>query len=63
MDNKPVIVTQVRGCAPDYHSLAVGLLDLVREAMRDPVFMAEYKQFQKEEERCSESSTTRALAH
>ena len=63
MAKQSIIVTQVRGCAPDYHSLAVGLLELVRESMRDPAFMAEYRQFQKEEEKCSGSSTTKALAH
>ena len=58
--DRSVVIAQVRGCAPDYHSLAVGLLELVRESMRDPAFMAEYRQFQKEEELCSESSTPRA---
>ena len=54
-----IIVAQVRNSPPDYHTLAMGLLELVKESMRDPVFMAEYKKYLKEEEKCSGSSTTR----
>lgn len=47
----PIISTQVRDCPPDYHTLAVGLLELVKESMRDPVFMAKYEEYLKEEEK------------
>lgn len=45
-----VTINQVRDSAPDMHTLAVTLADIVRDAMQDPAFMADYQEYLRREE-------------